>query len=133
MLRQFLTFLFTENEYLAAVYKQAPHPENMPYSDEELEALVRNEFSTDLTVLTSLSYLPHDGASSRIRIWRSEYNRGLWSPLPAFRSFRYGPEGVPINRNGNPISDSAVADAIAKFPFEDFRKVLHVNPVTEDG
>lgn len=131
MLRQFLILLFAENERLAILYKQNPHQHNKPFTDEELEQVVRKEFANDPTVLASLNNLPETGSNNRIRIWRSEHNRGLWQIKPSYRSFQYGTEGVPVNRNGNPLDGAAIADAIVSFPFDDPRKVHYASAVTE--
>lgn len=133
MLRQFLILLFAENERLAILYKQKPHQSCKPFTDEELEQLVRKHFENDPTVLASLNNLPVTGSNNRIRIWRSEHNRGLWQVKPTYRSFQYGDEGVPVNRNGNPLDGAAIADAIASFPFDDPRKVQYAGAIKEEG
>lgn len=127
MLRQFLIILFAENERLAVLYAQNPVAANKPFTDEELEQLVRREFANDPTVITSLDYLPATGSNNRIRIWRSEYNRGLWPVKPAYRSFRYGDDGMPINRHLRSLSGAEVASAILNFPFDDPRKVQYAS------
>lgn len=129
MLNQFLIVLFAENERLWLQWQQQPKQSNKPFTDEELEGLVRSEFKDDPTVLASLDNLPQSGSNSRIRIWRSEHNRGLWIVKPTYRSFRYGSEGVPINRHGNPLSGADIADAIVTFPFDDPRKVYYADSV----
>lgn len=123
MLRQFLIILFAENERLGLLYQHEPKQVTKPFTDEELESLVRKHFANDPTVLAAMDNLPPTGSNNRIRIWRSEHNRGLWTVKPTYRSFRYGDEGVPVNRNGNQLSGAEIADAILSFPFDDPRKV----------
>jgi hypothetical protein len=92
-LRLFLSSLFVQNE-------------QQHMTDEQLENEVRQFILDNLPTekLLVLDNLPST-CKSRIRIWRSEYNRGLWLPIPQkVFSFRYGPSGKPINRNGNPLS-----------------------------
>lgn len=98
MIQTFLSQLFADNEIC-----------HLP--DAELEFIVADHFGDDLR---SLSKLPPNGAKSRIRIWRSEHNRLLWDEATCY-SFRYGPEGVPINRNGNPLSPEDIAEKKAQF------------------
>lgn len=97
MIQTFLSQLFADNAIC-----------HLP--DEELEDIVSEHFAD----LPSLSKLPPNGSKSRIRIWRSEHNRLLWDEATCY-SFRYGPEGVPINRNGNPLSPETIAEKLAQF------------------
>jgi hypothetical protein len=131
MLRQFLIILFAENERLAELYRQSPNQSCKPFTDDELEHLVRQQFSADSTIIASLDNLPKTGSNNRIRIWRSEHNRGLWSVAPQFRSFQYGDQGMPINRHGNILDDEAIAEAILHFPFSDPRKERYASASTE--
>lgn len=106
--------MFTVNELIA-------EQSDNPYTDEELENTVRITFANAPLVIASLDELS-SFAKSRIRVWRSEFNRGLWNEKPVYKSFRYGPEGLPVNRNLKPLSAAHVAAEILSFPFDDPRK-----------
>lgn len=105
-IRQFMEELFVSNEQLALSAKQ------LPLTDEELEELVRRCFSESPEVISSLDNLPST-CKSRIRIWRSEFNRGLWGPQKVY-SFRYGEAGKPINRHGRQLTPQEVRAILTK-------------------
>lgn len=104
-IRKFMAELFEENEAIAS---DKTNHFMQPLADEQLEAIVRRLFSDDASVIASLDFLPST-CKSRIRIWRSEYNRGLWPTPQKVYSFRYGTSGKPINRHGNPLSAKEIA------------------------
>lgn len=100
-IRQFMAELFVQNEKLAT------EKNKLPLTDEQLEAIVRRCFSNNKAVMASLDNLS-SSCKSRIRVWRSEYNRGLWPLKQEVFSFRYGETGEPINRHGHPLSEEEV-------------------------
>lgn len=120
-LRDYLFTVFKLNEKLAEDYDNSSDPEDLPVTDEELELIVAKHFIDAPNVLASLEKTS-SFVNSRIRVWRSEYNRGLWSQKPVYRSFRYGPDGKPINSYANPLTATNVAVLIRNFEFPDPRK-----------
>lgn len=108
MLRPFLQQLFNLNELASQMWLETKDPELKPKTDDELEQLVEEEFPE--VSLETASFV-----KSKIRVWRSEYNRGLWAERPTYRSFRYGEEGLPINRHSHPIDPKLVALEIVEF------------------
>lgn len=113
--------MFVGNEQLADKYAVTMLDSDKPATDEELEDHVRTTFQTDLDVIRSLEFNASFN-KSRIRIWRSEYNRGLWSILPTYKSFRYGPDGLPINRHQHPLTVEQFCKEVLDFTFDDPRK-----------
>ena len=77
-------------------------------SDATLEGIIRQQYPD------SLLDIPLDGSRTRLRIWRSEYNRGLLPQLPSAYSFRYA-SGVPCTGRENPLTDEQIAIRLAKF------------------
>ena len=131
MLRTFLVVLFCENERLYEQFKTDPKDANQPFTDDELEALVRDQLKDDPTILSSLDSTPAFHATSRIRIWRSEYNRGVWAVKPQMYSFRYSKEGQPCNRKEASLSPEKIVETILSFKFPDPRKESHVSSLKE--
>ena len=122
-IRKFMAKLFHENETQAELFafhysRLSPHAVLMlhrPFEDETIEDIIRACYALKDEVLASLGTLSPGTCTSRIRIWRSEYNRGLWasSGQPCtYHSFRYGPAGFPINRHHNQLSDLKIKEAI---------------------
>lgn len=137
--RHVVAKLFEENE-LAALVNTLQSPavcflKRLPKTDEQLEAELRSTYAASPAVIASLDNLSAVTTKSRIRIWRSEYNRNLWeaSGQPGkVYSFRYGPNGVPINRHGNPLSADRIKASILSHPL-DTRKALynaHTTPIS---
>lgn len=87
--------------------------ESTHMSDEELEQIIRQDWQNNPSVMASLKSKKHS-STSRVRVWRSMYNRGLLGP-PRQWSFRYC-NGLPVNRWGNNLSRQAVIDAITSTP-----------------
>lgn len=112
MLQTFLSQLFLANE-------------TRHLTDKQLELIVASRFGE----IPSMSKLPPNGSKSRIRIWRSEHNRLLWDEASCY-SFRYGPEGVPINRNGNPLSPEEISAKKAQFQSRLKTRRSNVSPVS---
>lgn len=112
--RSFMSDIFLFNETAAS----NPEVWTAPFTDEEIENLFRETFRHRPDLLSSVNSLSST-CKSRIRIWRSEYNRGLWTdsgyPQKVF-SFRYGSNGVPINRHGNPLPESVIWEYICSCP-----------------
>lgn len=120
-LRQYLFDMFVLNEQCAEKFAISKDSDDQPLTDEELEDVVATHFADDVKVLSSLTHVT-SLVKSRIRVWRSEYNRGLWQQQPTYRSFRYNADGLPINRNANPLTPEKFLDEILLFPFHDPRK-----------
>lgn len=138
-LRETLFAMFVGNEQLADKYAVTMLDSDKPATDEELEEHVRTTFHADPDVIRSLDFNASFN-KSRIRIWRSEYNRGLWSTPPICKSFRYGPDGLPINRHQHPLTVEQFAKELIDFKFSDPRKqdaaelmkgFENVSPVTQ--
>ena len=104
-IRQFMTAVFEQNELTTE-----------HITDEQIEQLVRDEFAECPEVLESLDNLSAVSVTSRIRLWRSEFNRGLWVEQPKYFSFRYGPDNIPINRHLNPFTPEKIKSAILSHP-----------------
>lgn len=101
--------------------------ESWHMSDEELEAYLLRSSECPQHIRSSLTNTSALSTKSRIRTWRSEWNRGLWQELENCRmfSFRYY-NGVPVNRNCNPLAESEIKGSILSVP-TDTRKDLYVS------
>ena len=137
-LRSFLFAMFEENERMAERYatlspsQLQEMKDAKPFLDEELENIVRTRFASSPSTLDSLNTVT-TFIKSRIRIWRSEYNRGLWTQKPTYRSFRYGSQGLPVNRHLHILSAGQYACQLADFPFPDPRKPEALTFLSKEG
>lgn len=107
MLQHYLSSLFQQNEA-------------DKLCDIALEEKVRSDFASDAAVIHSLQ-ATSCSSRSRIRVWRSEYNRQLWKVPCTHYSFRYH-DGVAVNRNLRPLSADEIAARILSHPLDPRRE-----------
>lgn len=125
--RQYVADLFETNEFLGL--SEAGYP----LTDEQLEDAVLVAYCNSHDVIQSMTNLSTGTCTSRIRVWRSEYNRNLWARTgqpQRMHSFRYGIDGKPINKHCNPLTADKVWQAILETPC-DPRKELYVSATQE--